>query len=227
MINFANRLLNQLESTYRRMKQTAFITLLLLSTIGSLMAQKDKRAETILDAMSARYKALNSYQATFSYSIDREAYKGDIAVKGKMFRLKTAGQEVFTDGKVMSTYVKESNEVNIQDYDASASGDFNPTKIYSMYKSGFNYTYLREQKTAGRILDVIELKPEKKNTQIANVQISVDRADKSVRNWHTIDKNGKRTVYTISKFTPNPNLSDNYFVFDKAKYPGVEVVDLR
>ncbi|MBO0952459.1 LolA family protein [Fibrella forsythiae] len=209
------------------MKQLALISLLLLGTIGSLMAQKDKRAETILDAMSARYKALTSYQAAFSYSADRETYKGDIAVKGKMFRLKTAGQEVFTDGKVMSTYVKESNEVNIQDYDASASGDFNPTKIYSMYKKGFNYTYVREQKTAGRVLDVIELKPEKKNTQIANVQISVDRADKSVRSWLITDKNGKRTSYTISKFTPNPNLADSYFIFDKSKYPGVEVVDLR
>lgn len=209
------------------MKQFALISLLLLGTVGTLMAQKDKRAETILDAMSARYKALTSYQAAFSYSADRENYKGDIAVKGKMFRLKTAGQEVFTDGKVMSTYVKESNEVNIQDYDASASGDFNPTKIYTMYKKGFNYSYVRELKAAGRTLDVVELKPEKKNTQIATVQINVDRADKSVRSWQITDKNGKRTTYTISKFTPNPNLTDTYFVFDKSKYPGVEVVDLR
>lgn len=209
------------------MNRLLYISLLVVGTVGSLMAQKDKRAETILDAMSARYKALSSYQAAFSYTTDRETYKGDIAVKGKMFRLKTAGQEVFTDGKVMSTYVKESNEVNIQEYDATATGDFNPTKVYSMYKKGFTYTYLREQKIAGRTLDVIELKPEKKNTQIANVQISVDRADKSVRTWQTTDKNGKRTAYTISRFTPNPNLAAGYFVFDKAKYPGVEVVDLR
>jgi outer membrane lipoprotein-sorting protein len=162
--------------------------------MGSLMAQKDKRAETILDAMSARYKALNSFQAAFSYKSDRETYKGDIAVKGKMFRLKTAGQEVFTDGKVMSTYVKESNEVNVQDYDASASGDFNPTKIYTMYKKGFNYNYLREQKAGAQVLDVIELNPEKKNTQIANVQISVDRADKSVRSWQiTLSSTNRNT----------------------------------
>ena len=212
---------------FASMKQVVCIGLLLLGTAGSLMAQKDKRAETILDGMSTRYKALSSYQATFSYSSDRDTYKGDITVKGSMFRLKTAGQEVFTDGNVMSTYVKEANEVNVQEYDASATGDFNPTKIYSMYKKGFTYTYLREQKTAGRMLDVIELKPEKKNTQIANVQISVDRADKSVRTWQIIDKNGKKTAYTISKFTPNPTLPPGYFVFDKSKYPGVEVVDLR
>lgn len=209
------------------MKKLLGVGLLVLLPLSALMAQKDKRAEAILDAMSAKYKALSSYQAAFSYAAGSEAFKGDIAVKGRMFRLKTAGQEVFTDGKVMSTYVKEANEVNIQDYDASASGDFNPTKIYSMYKTGFNYTYLREQKIGGRTADVIELKPEKKNTQIATVQINVDRADKSVRGWQITDKNGKKTNYTISKFVPNPTLADNYFVFDKSKYPGVEVVDLR
>lgn len=209
------------------MKNIRCLCLLLLVSVTPLMAQKDKRAEAILDAMSARFKALSSYQAQFAYVAGSETFKGDIAVKGKMFRLKTAGQEIFTDGKVMSTYVKEANEVNVQDYDASAQGDFNPTKIYSMYKKGFNYTYLREQKTGGRAVDVIELKPEKKNAQIASVQISIDQADKSVRNWLITDKNGKKTSYSISRFTPNPNLPDNYFVFDKSKYPGVEVVDLR
>ena len=213
--------------TLPRLTHFACTCLLLTGSVSPLMAQKDKRAEAILDAMSARYKALNSYQAAFTYSAGRESMKGDIAVKGKMFRLKTAGQEVFTDGKVMSTYVKEANEVNVQDYDASATGDFNPTKIYSIYKKGFTYTYLREQKVGGRTLDVIELKPDKKNAQIANVQISVDKADKSARSWQTTDKAGKRTTYTINSFTPNPNLPDSYFVFDKAKYPGVEVVDLR
>lgn len=213
------------------MKTIQRFCLLLLALVTApmtpLLAQKDKRAEAILDAMSAKFKALGSYQAQFSYAAGSQAFKGDIAVKGKMFRLKTAGQEIFTDGNVMSTYVKEANEVNVQDYDASAQGDFNPTKIYTMYKKGFNYTYLREQKAGGRTYDVVELKPEKKNTQIASVQISIDRADKSVRNWQTTDKAGKKTTYTISKFMPNPNLPDSYFVFDKSKYPGVEVVDLR
>jgi outer membrane lipoprotein-sorting protein len=209
------------------MKTNFCAALLVLLSLTTGLAQKDRRAETLLDAMSARYKSLTSYQAQFSYQAGSETYKGDIAVKGRMFRLKTAGQEIFTDGKVMSTYVKESNEVNVQDYDASAQGDFNPTKIYTMYKSGFNYTYLREQKTGGRTYDVVELKPEKKNTQITSVQISIDRADKSVRTWQTTEKSGKKTSYTISKFVANPNLPDSYFVFDKSKYPGVEVVDLR
>ncbi len=190
-------------------------------------AQKDKRAEGVLDAMSKKYKALNSYQAAFTYKGDGGNYKGDLAVKNNSFRLKLAGQEVFTDGKTMSTYVKETNEVNVQDYDAGEAGDFNPAKIYTIYKQGYNYKFIGEQKQGGQTVEVIELTPEKKNTQITKVQIAVNKKDKTVKSWKITDKSGKVTSYQIDKFTPNVNMPDSYFVFDKTKYPGVEVVDLR
>ena len=41
------------------------------------------------------------------------------------------------------------------------------------------------------------------------------------------DKGGNRYKYTITKFVPNANVSENYFTFDTKKYPGVEVIDLR
>ena len=41
------------------------------------------------------------------------------------------------------------------------------------------------------------------------------------------DKNGKRQTFKVNKFTPNVPVDDTYFVFDKAKFPGVEVNDLR
>ncbi|KAB7732319.1 outer membrane lipoprotein carrier protein LolA [Rudanella paleaurantiibacter] len=192
------------------------------------LAQKDKRAGDILDAMSKKYKTYKTYQASFSFTGDGAApLKGDLTVKDQKFRLKLGGQEVFNDGKTMSTYIKESNEVNVQDYDGSANNDFNPSRIYSIYKKGFNYRFVGDQKLAGKPVEVVELTPEKKNTQVSKVQISVDKADKSIRSWQITDKAGKKTTYSISKFTPNVAITDAYFVFDKAKYPGVEVVDLR
>ncbi|MBD2754522.1 LolA family protein [Spirosoma validum] len=194
-------------------------------------AQKDKRAQTILDAMSKKYKSLKSYQAAFTYASagggTKESYKGDLTVKNEKFRLQLGGQEVFTDGKTMSTYIKESNEVNVQDYEGAGTSELNPTQIYTIYKRGFDYRFLKEQKQGGRTVEVIELTPNRPKSPIATIQISVDKADKSVRNWLIVNKDGKRTSYTITKFTPDVNVPDALFVFDKAKYPGVEVVDLR
>lgn len=210
------------------MKQALIALLAVALAAGPAMAQKDKRAGDILDAMSKKYKTYKTYQVAFSFTADGASpFKGDLTVKDQKFRLTLGGQEVFNDGKTMSTYIKESNEVNLQDYDGSANSDFNPSRIYSIYKKGFNYRYISEQKVAGKPVDVIELTPEKKNTQVTKIQISVDKADKSVRSWQITDKAGKKTAYTISKFTPNVAVTDSYFMFDKLKYPGVEVVDLR
>jgi outer membrane lipoprotein-sorting protein len=213
------------------MRKIGWILSLAVLLAGPAFAQKDKRAQVILDAMSNKYKSLKSYQAAFTYASagagTKESYKGDLTVKNEKFRLVLGGQEVFTDGKTMSTYIKESNEVNVQDYDKNETSELNPTQIYTIYKRGFDYKYLKEQKQNGRTLEVIELTPNRQKSPIATVQISVDKVDKSVRNWLIINKDGKRTTYIITKFTPNANVADSYFVFDKGKYPGVEVVDLR
>ncbi|OIN60184.1 LolA family protein [Arsenicibacter rosenii] len=213
------------------MRRLMLLFLLVAGFIGPAAAQKDKRAKEILDAMSKKYKTLKTYQAAFTFTTEgagaKESYKGDLTVKDTKFRLKLGGQEVFNDGKTMYTYVKESNEVNVQDYDGSDNSDLNPARIYSIYNKGFNYRFLSEKKEGSRTLEQIELTPEKKTAQISKIQINVDKADKSVRSWTTTDKTGKKTSYTINKFVPNTGVADSYFVFDKAKYPGVEVVDLR
>lgn len=209
------------------MIKLAWALSLSLFTILPAAAQKDKRAQTILDAMSNHYQALKLYQAAFTYTGGGAVQKGDLTVKNNKFRLIVGGQEVLTDGKTMSTYMKESNEVNVQDYDAAGAGELNPTQIYSLYKKGYNYRFVKEQKQGGRTLDVVELTSAQAKNTISRVQISVDRADSSIRNWVITDKSGKKTSYTITKFTPNVNVPDSYFVFDKSKHPGVEVVDLR
>ncbi len=204
---------------------------LTVAVLAPLMAQKDNRAKSILDAMSKQYQSLKSYQATFSFTTEgsgaKETLKGDLSVKDGKFRLKLGGQDVYNDGKAMYTYVKETNEVNVQDNDNSTANDLNPARIYTMYQRGFTYKFLKEIKQGGRTLEIIELTPDKKDAQVARVQISVDKATKSIKNWQITDKTGKRTTYTISDFKPNVSLPDSYFVFDKGKHPGVEVVDLR
>lgn len=213
------------------MKKIIACLLLAMSVLAPATAQKDNRAKTILDAMSKQYQSLKSYQATFSFMTDgggaKETLKGDLSVKGGKFRLKIGGQDVYNDGKAMYTYVKETNEVNVQDTDNSTASDLNPARIYTIYQRGFIYKFLKEIRQGGQTLEVIELTPEKKDAQVARVQISVDKATKSIKTWQITDKTGKRTTYTISAFKPNVSLPDSYFVFDKGKYPGVEVVDLR
>lgn len=190
---------------------------------------QDTRATAILDAMSKKYKAMNSFSANFTYNAEggaAQTYKGDVTAKGGKFRLKLAGQEIYNDGKTVATYIKETNEVNLSEYEPG-DNELNPAKIYTIYKKGYQYKFVNEVKEGGQIYEVIDLTPEKKNAQVKSVRITVNKADKSVKSWRITDRAGKSQTFRVDKFTPNVPVTDQFFAFDKAKYPGVEVVDLR
>ncbi len=197
------------------------------------MAQKDKKATAILDEMSKKYQTMQSFSAAFTYGVEgtsaklTESYKGDVTVKGAKFRLKMAGQEVFANGKDMYSYVKETNECSVTEFNPSEMDALSPTKIYTIYKKGYKYVFLEEVREGSQFYEVVELSPEDKASKIAKVQIKIDKKDKSVKSWKVWDKNGKRTVFRVDKFMPNAPADDKMFTFDKKKYPGVEVVDLR
>lgn len=212
------------------MKRLKIITLIvvLLSFSNSLFAQGDKKSTAILDAMSSRYQKIKSFKAIFTYTPDGgKSLKGDATVKGTKFRLKMAGQEIYNDGKLMATYIKETNEVNLQDFDPTATGDLDPTKIYSAYKKGFKYAFLEEQKEGNNVYEVVELTSTNKNSQVGKVQIHVNKKDKSIWSWKIFQKNGQKVTYKVDQFQPDVAVADNFFTFNAKQYPGVEVVDLR
>ncbi|WP_310587951.1 LolA family protein [Dyadobacter chenhuakuii] len=194
----------------------------------SANAQGDKKSSAILEAMSSKYQKIKSFKAMFTYTPEGgKPLKGEATVKGTKFRLKMAGQEIFNDGKLMATYIKETNEVNLQDFDPTATGDLDPTKIYTAYKKGFKYAFLKEQKAGAKTLEVVELTPTKTESQVNKVQIAVNKADKSISSWTIFQKNGQEVTYTLNDFKPDVTVADSYFAFNAKQYPGVEVVDLR
>jgi outer membrane lipoprotein carrier protein len=215
------------------MKKILVLTANLLIMSSLVMAQKDKKATAILDEMSKKYQTMKSFSAAFTYGVEganaklTESYKGDVTVKGSKFKLKMAGQEVFANGKDMYSYVKETNECSVTEFNPNEMDALSPTKIYSIYKKGYKYVFLEEVKEGSQFYEVVELSPEDKSSKVAKVQIKVNKKDKSVKSWKVWDKSGKRTVFRVDKFVPNTPADDQTFTFDKKKYPGVEVVDLR
>lgn len=216
------------------MKRLRIISFVLSAVVFSTtllttaQAQGDKKSTAILDAMSNKYQKIKSFKAIFTYTPDGgKPLKGDATVKGTKFRLKMAGQEIFNDGKLMATYIKETNEVNLQDFDPSAGGDLDPTRIYSAYKKGFKYAYLQEKKEGAQTFNVVELTSTGKNSQVDKVQIQVNKADNSINSWKIFQKNGQKVTYKVEQFQPDVAVADNFFTFNAKQFPGVEVVDLR
>ena len=60
-----------------------------------------------------------------------------------------------------------------------------------------------------------------------SVVLVVDKAKTEPRSIQVLYKDGNIVTYTLKRFTANPPLADGLFSFDKTKFPGVEVNDMR
>ena len=196
------------------------------------VAQYDEKALGILDAMSTKYKSIPAYEAVFTQTLENqqaaidEDFSGKITVKGEKFRLDMGGQEIINDGKTVWTYIPEVNEVNIDNYNPEA-GEMTPSKVYAAYKNGYKYVYLEERNEGGKSFHVIDLVPEDKNDQFFKIRLLIDQNSKMLKGWTMFDKSGNRFSYDITDFKIINEIKDAFFQFDKVKYKGVEVVDLR
>jgi outer membrane lipoprotein-sorting protein len=67
--------------------------------------------------------------------------------------------------------------------------------------------------------------PKKKNYHTA--VLSIDKAKKQVSSLKVLGKDGSISTYSVKKFTANSVIDDKTFTFNKAAFPGIEVIDLR
>jgi outer membrane lipoprotein carrier protein len=69
--------------------------------------------------------------------------------------------------------------------------------------------------------------PTDKSKPFHKVYVLVDKSAKTLYSTKVLEKGGNRYSYTVANLNTSTAMADNQFVFDKSKYPGVEVVDLR
>lgn len=218
-------------------------SILLIMTItlfGVINAQgtKDPKATVILDKALAKFSSLKSFSADFSFvkhvpSLEDETYSGSIKFKDeKIYLNSTDGREVYNDGKTLSVFYKEDNEVNIYTSDPEENEDFAIDKYLKAYKEDYKYIYIGTETVNGIVCDFIELSPDKSSEEmqyqsIFKIKMYVNQSTNQVVQWKIYEKSGVNYTTTITKFVSNVSFPDNAFIFDKSKYPGVEIIDMR
>ncbi|HRH69719.1 MAG TPA: outer membrane lipoprotein carrier protein LolA [Flavobacteriales bacterium] len=216
------------------MKNTLLLLASLIFLAGPISAQDDARSKAIIDKLMAKSKAWTSFEADFSSRLQNTKDKldvkqeGNMKVKGKKFRLVLDKNTIINDGTTLYTYNKESNEVNLSD-PAEMDQELDPSKLFSQYEKGFKSSFVEEKAdAAGVMTQVIKLFPlEPAKKAFHTVIITIDKAKVEPKAIQVLYKDGNTVNYTLKKFTANPELADALFVFDKAKFPGVEVNDMR
>jgi outer membrane lipoprotein-sorting protein len=148
-------------------------------------------------------------------------------MKGTRYKLSFGGQEIFCNGNTVWNYDKAANEVTINTLDAS-SGMITPQKLFSnFYDKDFFYLLNGEKKVGARLVQEIQLTPVDKSKNFHTVYLLIDKNAKTMYSTKVMENAGNRYSYTVTTLKSNLPAADALFVFDKAKFPGVAIEDLR
>lgn len=195
-------------------------------------AQVDPKAQEILKSVSTKYKSFKTLSAKFKVSVEdlknktNDNQTGTIILKGPKYKLVLGAQEIISDGKVVWTYLKDANEVQIND-PKSDPNSISPTNMFTIYEKGFKSRFIADKVIAGKPMQIIELVPEDTKRNFIKVQLTINKTEKFIAQAIIYQKSGTNLTYAVQEFKPNVPADDAMFTFNKASHPGCEEVDLR
>lgn len=208
------------------MKKVLFLWILLLPF--SLLAQDtDGGATPIMQALALKYKSYSTIKIDYTLKCEKDkktlsSFNGVLTTKGNKYYYTFKDQTFFCDGISIWNYQKSTNEVSIFEYDE----DDNPTKLLSDWNKHFRAKFIREEFIDGNYIQIIDLMPITKESYY-KVRFKINKVKKELISVILYETSNTTYTYHINKFTANTNIDDAFFVFNAAKYPNVEVNDMR
>lgn len=219
-------------------KITLFIFLLFTVSHFFAFAQKDKNALEILKKVEKRGLKHKTILTSVDYKLENpeeknnETLSGKLLIKGNKFKFTIDQTESYSDGKTKWVYLNESNEVNIsnvslsEDLDPEEEFINKPLSIFSLYKKDFKYVLKGKEKIDNKNSTVIDLTPESLKKPYFKIRLWIlDNYDIYAIKY--FQKDGIRINLFFKNFKTNIKAENSDFIFDKKKYPNVEIIDLR
>ncbi len=178
-------------------------------------------AKSVLDKTALAISKKDGISASFTISSQNLVpTKGTILLKDKRFQVTMPNTIIWFDGKTQWTYMKHSEEVNINNPTEAELQMINPYNFIYMYRSGYSFTLTKQKYSF--LVHLIANNPQK---SIKEMKITVNNSTyipselqiKQGKRWYTI---------AITKFQ-QANLTDNTFRFNSKDFPQAETIDLR
>ena len=207
------------------MKNKILIAVFLFSQLISF--GQDEKAEKILKDLSANTKSYSYMDVDFDFNFINtsqdinESQKGNIKINQNKFRLDLNQQLIISDDSIQWIYLKESNELQIMEYD-SQDEMISPNKLFTIYENGYKSQYI-ELKENNHIIDLFPIE----SNEFKNIQLHIDQDKIQLKKIILFDKNGGSFSYSITKLITDKEIDKNTFRFNEANYPDLEIIDLR
>ena len=197
-------------------------------------AETDPAATELLDRVSQHIRSFKTYEMQFDFEysfpgMEKSNARGTIIQQGKKYRFEMGPQLVVCDGQYVWIYLRERNEVQINDLDPQEVSGLTPEYFLSFYSSGdYTYAITGEQVLKNGNKRVrIDFKPKDEFTEYAKIGIDVDVKNSTPEALVAIGRDGSRYVFTGIRLKAVNPADPAIFKFDASKYPNISIEDLR
>ena len=192
----------------------------------NIMSQDTRDALEVLNQMSDKYKKMNGFTSSFTYSMNNlsenitDSFEGTISVKDEKYILFIEGQKIINDSKTVWTYLEDLNEVTISEFDPTEQ-EISLNNIFEIYKEGFTHKNIGEKDD----LLNIEIYPDSDEKSYFKILFKINKSN-LLESFTVFDKSNTLFIYTINNFIEE-DLDLSLFTFIEKNYPGIEVIDFR
>jgi outer membrane lipoprotein-sorting protein len=194
----------------------------------------DPEAQRVLDKVSEKYEAYKSIEATFSLEIEIpeepvDTQTGKLKQQGEKYNVDLSSYSMICDGENFWVHNKQNKEVQLNDPPEEGDDEMMaPQDFYSFYKKGkYLYALTNAIVEKGVPLLQIEFKPLEGDSEYSKIRMTIEKKTSAVKRIKVFSKDGSRFTLEIQNFKANKKFTIADFTFDKEKFPGVHIEDLR
>jgi outer membrane lipoprotein carrier protein len=205
-----------------------YLTFLLVNV--SVLGQNDPAAVNILDKFSSNALSAPSVSMKFMLiTTDQtenttDTLNGSIILNKDKYKLYLPDNIIWFNGESSWSYLTAEKEVTISKPDKKDNSFQNhPSAIFSLYKKGYKSRLIEERPS----LYVIDLYPEDTKNDLVRIRLSIGKSLMDLRTLEYKRKDGVLITLKVLDYSLRQKTDASTFIFQPAKFKGVEIIDIR
>ncbi len=193
----------------------------------SLQAQQSD-AVTVMEHVNDNFHRAGGIRAEFTVSSPDGSSSGTLSLKGDKFVLEAGGITTWFDGHTQWSYLPSNEEVNVSEPTAEELQSLNPYAWLSLYRNGYRAELVKiNNSREASLYYKVRLTATDRQQEMQSIVLHVSKANYLPVRILLQQLGEIQVEIEITSCVTGKNWPDGFFVFDKAKYPSVEVIDLR
>ena len=195
-----------------------FISMLCPAELNAAMTP-----EQVVQKAAAAITTPKGLTASFTITANGHSSKGTIKSSGSKFSVLLPEVGSWYNGKDLYVYNQRTKETTVTTPTAQELLETNPLLYVKGGAGGYSYSFSPVRRNGKYVVDLV---PRSKKSGISKLTFTINAANFQTERIVVSMGSGVTTI-DVTSFNSGATLPNSDFEYPKAKYPKVEVVDLR